>query len=137
MNTSNGFNRIQMFAAFLPEDFQTISQGQLKTALRRFRSPAREAATVLGPRADTPNAAEQPCEGRRCRAGCSGCTASGRGPQAGEGEAAQGCTAPLQQGGRGARCLLRQVPSRPARRRGPSALWPSINRLLKLLESLQ
>ena len=84
MNTSNGLNSIQMFTAFLPEDFQIISQGQLKTVLRRFRSPTREAVAVLGPRADTPNAAEQPCEGRRCRTGCFGRAGGcwlGRGPR--------------------------------------------------------
>lgn len=39
MNTSNGFNSIQMFTAFLPEDFQIISQGQMKPALGRCLSP--------------------------------------------------------------------------------------------------
>lgn len=39
MNTSNGFNSIQMFTAFLPEDFQIISQGQMKPALSHCLSP--------------------------------------------------------------------------------------------------
>lgn len=54
MNTSNGFNSIQMFTAFLPEDFQIISAGQLKTKLRQFLSPTPETVTVLGPSGDTP-----------------------------------------------------------------------------------
>lgn len=54
MNTSNGFNSIQMFTAFLPEDFQIMFAGQLKTKLRRFFSPTPEAITVLGPFGDTP-----------------------------------------------------------------------------------
>lgn len=70
MNTSNGFNSIQMFTAFLPEDFQIISQGQLKTALRQFRSHTREAVAASGPGVDSPKAAE-PCKGRQCRTGCS------------------------------------------------------------------
>lgn len=47
MNTSNGFNSIQMFTAFLPEDFQIISQGQMKPALGRC--PTCEAAAAGGP----------------------------------------------------------------------------------------
>lgn len=54
MNTSNGFNSIQMFTAFLPEDFQIISAGHLKTNLGRFLSPTPEAVTVLGLCGDTP-----------------------------------------------------------------------------------
>lgn len=54
MNTSNGFNSIQMFTAFLPEDFQIISAGQLKTRLGQLLSPTPEAVAVLGPFGDTP-----------------------------------------------------------------------------------
>lgn len=54
MNTSNGFNSIQMFTASLPEDFQIIPAGRLKIKLGRFLSPTPEAITVLGPFGDTP-----------------------------------------------------------------------------------
>lgn len=54
MNTSNGFNSIQMFTALLLEDFQIISAGHLKTKLGSFLSPTPEAVTVLGLFGDTP-----------------------------------------------------------------------------------
>lgn len=107
MNTSNGFNSTQMFTAFLPEDFQIISKGRLKTVLGRFRSPTRAPVAALGPRADPPNAAERPCEGRGCRAGRCGRVGSrrpGRGPRA---PRPRGCAGPApawvrRRGGAGA-----------------------------------
>lgn len=116
-----------MFTAFLPEDFLIISKGQLKTMLRRFRSPARAPVAALGPRADPPNAAEQPREGRRC----------GTGPPAGEGAAhakaawvrrPRSCVGAPARGGRGwgsprpyESRLLRQALTRRVRQRGSSA----------------
>lgn len=70
MNTSNGFNSIQMFTTFLPADFQIISPGQLKTKLRPFLSPIPEAVAVLGPCGDTPNTAEQGPAVQRGLLGC-------------------------------------------------------------------
>lgn len=54
MNTSNGFNSIQMFTAFLPEDFQIITAGHMKTRLGQLLSSTPEAVVVLGPFGDTP-----------------------------------------------------------------------------------
>lgn len=65
-----------MFTAFLPEDFQIISPGQLKTKLGPFLSPTPEAVAVLGPCGDTPNTAERGPAVQSgvlgCREGCQG-----------------------------------------------------------------